>query len=125
MPCEVEYTDEFSSWWDDLGEPEQISVAHVVRCLSEQGVALARPLADTLRGSKYPNMRELRIQHEGRPYRVLYVFDPRRRAVLLIGGDKTGDKRWYEKMVPWAEEIYVEHLRELAAADEIRGKRDG
>lgn len=58
-------------------------------------------------------MRELRIQHRGRPLRVLYAFDPRRAAILLIGGDKTGDDRWYEWMVPRAERLYEEHLAEL------------
>ena len=58
-------------------------------------------------------MRELRIQHEGRPYRVLYAFDPRRTVILLIGGDKTGNNRWYEDSVPLADAIYDRHLREL------------
>jgi hypothetical protein len=58
-------------------------------------------------------MRELRIQHQGRPYRVLYAFDPRRSAMLLIGGDKTGNHRWYEEFVPLADAIYERHLREL------------
>jgi hypothetical protein len=58
-------------------------------------------------------MRELRIQHEGRPYRVLYAFDPRRVAILLIGGDKTGDKRWYASFVPIADDLYDQHLREI------------
>ena len=58
-------------------------------------------------------MRELLTQYDGHPYRVLYVFDPNRSAVLLIGGDKTGDARWYERMVPVAERIYQEYLKEL------------
>lgn len=58
-------------------------------------------------------MRELRIQHEGRPYRVLYAFDPRRAAILLLGGDKTGNNRWYEELVPVADRLYDEHLRQL------------
>ena len=58
-------------------------------------------------------MRELRIQHEGRPYRVLYAFDPNRAALLLIGGDKTGNDRWYEIFVPIADRLYDEHLKEL------------
>jgi hypothetical protein len=55
-------------------------------------------------------MRELRIQHQGRPYRVLYAFDPRRAAILLIGGDKTGNDRWYEEFVPIADRLYDAHL---------------
>ena len=58
-------------------------------------------------------MRELRIQHGGRPYRALYAFDPRRAAILLIGGDKTGNDRWYVDFVPLADAIYDRHLREL------------
>ena len=58
-------------------------------------------------------MRELRIQHRGRPYRVLYAFDPRRAAILLLGGDKTGRVRWYEEIVPRADALYDEHLRGL------------
>jgi Phage derived protein Gp49-like (DUF891)/Helix-turn-helix domain len=71
-------------------------------------------------------LRELRIQHEGRPYRVLYAFDPRRSAVLLIGGDKTGKGRWYEEHVPIAERIYDEHVAKLIAEyalDELREAR--
>lgn len=58
-------------------------------------------------------MRELRVQHKGRPYRVLYAFDPRRMAILLVGGDKTGSNRWYEEFVPVADALYAEHLKTL------------
>jgi hypothetical protein len=58
-------------------------------------------------------MRELRIQHEGRPYRVLYAFDARRAAILLIGGDKTGKDRWYAEYVPLADSICDRHLQDL------------
>lgn len=58
-------------------------------------------------------MRELRIQHKGRPYRVLYAFDPRRVAILLIGGKKSGDVRWYRRHVPIADKIFDEHMMAL------------
>lgn len=58
-------------------------------------------------------MKKLRVQHNGRPYRVLYVFDPRRVGLLLLGGDKTGDNRWYDKAVPASEKIYAKHLKTL------------
>lgn len=64
-------------------------------------------------GSRHRHMRELRVQHEGRPYRILYAFDPRRIAILLIGGDKTGDNRWYASFVPVADDLYDQHLREI------------
>lgn len=113
MAVEIEFTDNFLDWWNSLGEKEQDSVAHVVLMLQDRGVSLARPYSDTLRHSSLSNLKELRIQHAGRPYRVLYVFDPRRKAILLIGGDKTGDDHWYIRMVPIAESIYAEYLREL------------
>ena len=65
-------------------------------------------------------MRELRIQHQGRPYRVLYAFDPRRVAILVLGGDKTGDKRWYEKNFPVADRINDEHLGEIEEEDDAK-----
>jgi hypothetical protein len=110
---EVEYADEFDAWWNSLTAEEQDSVARGVVLLSQVGVNLGRPYADTVYGSKFPNMKELRIQHQGRPYRVLYAFDPRRTAMLLIGGDKTGNNRWYEEFVPKADAIYAQHLREI------------
>ena len=63
-------------------------------------------------------MRELQIQHRGEPYRVFYAFDPRRSAILLIGGNKTGDDQFYQRMVPIADRIYDEHLRELEQSNE-------
>jgi hypothetical protein len=64
-------------------------------------------------GSKHANMKELRTQHQGRPLRTLFAFDPRRCAILLIGGDKTGDDRFYERMIPIADKLYDEHLAQL------------
>ena len=71
------------------------------------------PHSSGIETSRHKHMRELRIQHEGRPYRVIYAFDPRRTAILLIGGDKTGNNRWYEEYVPRADDIYDQHLKEL------------
>jgi hypothetical protein len=114
MAWEVEFTQEFGFWWEGLSADEQESVDFGVRLLQERGPYLKRPYADTVHGSKYPNMKELRCQHEGRPYRVLFAFDPRRVGVLLIGGDKTGNPRWYEEFVPRADAIYERHLSELS-----------
>lgn len=112
MGCEVEFTDEFGQWW---GSPkdEQDSVDYYVRLLEERGATLGYPYSSGVEGSRYEHMRELRVQHAGRPYRVLYAFDPRRMAILLIGGDKTGDGRWYEKNVPLADDIYEAFKAEL------------
>src|SRR6266404_3354207 len=96
---EVEYTDEFGAWWDLLDEDEQESVAASVELLRQLGPGLSRPHADSLKQSRHSNMKELRTQHRGRPIRTLFAFDPRRCAILLIGGDKTGDGRFYERMI--------------------------
>ena len=66
-------------------------------------------------------MRELRTQHDGRPLRTLYAFDPRRSAILLIGGDMTGDNRWYETHVFIADQLYDEHLIQLRKEGLING----
>lgn len=114
MAWEVEFTDEFADWWNSLSADEQESVAFGVRLLEEHGPYLKRPHADSVQGSRFPNLKELRCQHQGHPYRVLFAFDPRRVGILLIGGDKTGNARWYEEFVPRADAIYTRHLSELS-----------
>lgn len=116
---EVEFTDEFRDWYeDDLSLEEQRSVARVVVMLEASGPSLSFPFSSGINGSRFSHMRELRIQHEGRPYRVLYAFDPRRSAILLLGGDKTGDDRWYDEMVPKADALYARHLQILGSETE-------
>jgi hypothetical protein len=110
---EVEATDEFAGWWATLNEGERKDVAHVVDLLVERGPTLDYPYSSGVRGSRHDHMRELRAQHRGRPYRVLYAFDPRRAAILLLGGDKTGNARWYDIYVPRADALYEEYLAEL------------
>ncbi len=110
---EVEYTDEFGAWWDVLTEAQQVSVFASVGLLRIHGPQLGHPYSSGIGSSKHPRMRELRIQHKGRPIRVLYAFDPRRTAILLIGGDKTGNPRWYDEFVPLADRLYDEHIAEL------------
>ena len=121
MSWEVEYTDEFEEWWLSLTEEEQISVDATVQLLEELGPQLLFPHSSGINGSKHSHMRELRTQHEGRPYRTLYAFDPRRSAILLLSGDKTGDKQWYDKNVPVADRLYDEHLNELKREGLIDG----
>lgn len=113
MSWEVEYVDEFEKWWNNLGDAEQESVDASVRLLEQMGPHLPFPHSSGVEGSKHGHMRELRVQHRGRPYRVLYAFDPRRMAILLLGGDKTGNRRWYEINVPIADRLYDDHLKEL------------
>ena len=117
MAYEVEVSDEFRGWYEPLSEAEQLSIGRVIELLEEKGTALAFPYSSGIQGSKLSHMRELRIQHEGRPYRVLYAFDPRRNAILLLGGNKTGGSRWYETHVPKAEKLFAAYLKESGQAE--------
>jgi hypothetical protein len=113
MEWEVEYTDDFGDWWNDLTVGEQEDITAVIGVLREKGPALRRPHTGPITTSRHSNMKELIVQHAGRPYRILYAFDPRRCAILLIGGDKTGNARWYEEFVPTADRLYDAHLVQL------------
>jgi hypothetical protein len=123
VPWEVEFTDEFEGWWDDRSEDEQEKIRAGVNALREFGPNLTFPSSSGVK-SRHAHMRELRIQIHGRPYRVFYAFDPRRMAILLLGGDKTGQDRWYEVNVPRAEKIYDDFLLELAR-EETAARRIG
>lgn len=112
MVWNVEGTDEFHRWFSGLTSSERIAVAAKIDLLEEKGPSLGRPHADTLKGSALTNLKELIIQHAGDPYRVIFAFDPRRTAVLLLGGRKT-DNRWYKTAVPEAERIYKRYLQEI------------
>ena len=106
---EVEYTDQFGDWWLTLSEQEQESVTAAVEALEIRGPGLGRPFVDVLQASRHANMKELRPR--GGHIRVMFAFDPRRTAILLIGGDKTGHwESWYKEMIPIADALYDEHL---------------
>lgn len=113
MAWEVEVSNEFVQWYETLDEEESVSVDTSVDMLVEYGPLLGRPDVDTLKGSRYPNMKELRVQHQGRPLRILFAFDPRRCAYLILGGDKTGDDKWYPTAIRRAEAIYAIHLTDI------------
>ena len=118
---DVEYTDEFGEWWNALPEDEQEALDASVHLLEERGPTLGFPHSSGVKGSKHGHMRELRTQCAGRPLRTLYAFDPRRSAILLIGGDKTGDTRWYDVHIPIADRLYDEHLEQLRKEGLIDG----
>lgn len=113
MAWSIEYTDEFRDWWAGLTIEEQADLDASVGLLESHGPQLARPHVDTIKGSKHSNMKELRTQSQGKPLRTFFAFDPRRTAILLIGGDKTGDARFYERMVPIADRLFDEYLEEI------------
>jgi hypothetical protein len=115
MVWEVEVTDEFRDWYEDeTSKDQKAAIAVAVEKLEERGPSLPRPFSDTVKGSKYTNLKELRPQ--GTNIRILYIFDPRRCAILLTGGDKTGWwNAWYHTNIPVAEshyDVYLQSLRE-------------
>lgn len=113
MGWDVEFTDEFEAWWVSLSEDEQEVIDAKVDLLEERGPTLSRPHADVIVGSRHANMKELRGKVDERHLRVLFAFDPRRAALLLIGGDKTDNPKWYEEFVPIADDLFDRHLKAL------------
>ena len=100
MAGDVEFTDEFEAWWHTLSESEQGKVDGRISLRMERGPNLGFPFSSQVKTSRFPERRELRAQAGGDPLRMLDAFDPRRTAILLAAGDKTGDDRWYETNVP-------------------------
>lgn len=113
MTWDVEYTEEFEVWWGGLHVDEQESIAAAVGLIEALGPHVPFPYSSGIESSRHGRMRELRVQHKGGAYRILYAFDPRRIAILLAGGDKAGDDRFYERMIPLADRLYDEHLKSL------------
>ena len=104
---------EFEEWLLNQTEDVQNAIAAHAQLLRRFGPSLGRPKVDTLKHSSMPNLKELRVQHLGKPWRILFVFDPRRQAILLVGGNKQSDKRWYQKNILIAEKRYQRYLEEL------------
>ena len=106
----IEVLAECERWMLSLPPDAQAALAHDVRLLLLRGPFLGRPHADTVHGSRFANMKELRTMHAGRQYRTFFAFDPQRRGVVLIGGDKTGDARFYPRVIAEADALFARHL---------------
>ena len=113
MPWEVEYTEEFREWWIELTPRQRDSVESKVDMLSRRGPDLDYPHTSAIHGSRHSHMREIRVQSGGRQIRIFYAMDPRCTSILLIGGDKTANDRFYEEYMPIADRLYDEYLEEL------------
>ena len=111
---EIVTTDTFDGWFDGSNDTDKANVIAGMLLLQEIGPHLSRPYADTLNGSKYTNMKELRIQSNGDPLRAFFAFDPTRKGILLCAGTKVGnEKRFYKRMIPLADSEYETHLKNL------------
>jgi hypothetical protein len=114
MAWEVITTEEYDIWFLEQTDGAQASIQMKVEFLKEYGPHLPRPHADTLKGSKLSNLKELRAHTESNLFRVAFIFDEERKAVLLIGGDKKGkdEKRFYKSLIKQAEELYRQYSDE-------------
>ncbi len=118
---------EFQHWLDGLPSADRVGILQDAMLLQEFGPHLGRPHVDTMKGSRYPNMKELRSRHAGHQYRTLFAFDPKQRAVLLLGGDKVGqdEGRFYNALIKQADALYARHLVQVAKeqARERQGRK--
>ncbi len=120
---EVSGTDEFADWYAALDPIDQARIDERVELLAADGPALRRPVVGEITTSAYKNMKELRATSGRAHLRVLFIFDPRREAILLLGGNKAEDSKWnewYVTAVPVADALYGEYLRETGQVDEER-----
>lgn len=115
MPWDVIFHDDFDEEFDKLEIAVQDELLAMAKLLAACGPGLRRPHADTLNGSRYPNMKELRFEAAGGVWRVAYAFDPQRQAILLVGGDKSGgsERRFYKALIRKADLRYRDHLEQL------------
>jgi hypothetical protein len=107
----INRTEEIAEWVRNLDEDAKEAVFKSLLILQEIGPSLGRPYVDTVKESKHKNMKELRIQNRQKLFRIFFAFDPDRKAILLIGGDKRGDSRFYQKMIPIADALFDEHMK--------------
>lgn len=119
---EVEYTYEFENWWLTLTSEQQVALDDRIMLLPERGSDLGRPVVGMITTSRHPNMKELWVA-KGGALRVVFAFDPRRHAILLLGGDKSGRWReWYATAIRQADDLYDTHLEELRSEGLLDGE---
>ena len=114
-PWDLQFHSAFQAWTDTLDDADLEALVAALQVLRDLGPSLGRPLVDTVVASRHPNMKELRPGSTGRSeIRVLFAFDISRRAVLLVGGDKSSDwKGWYRANIPVADDRFAKHQEQL------------
>ncbi|WP_035347563.1 type II toxin-antitoxin system RelE/ParE family toxin [Edaphobacter aggregans] len=125
MKFKVELADEFVPELESLSPEVQDEAAAMIRLLQEFGPQLGRPRADTLKGSKHANMKELRFDADGGVWRIAFAFDPIRSAILLVAGDKSGgsQKRFYRELIRKADQRFDAHLKRVSKVREKHAKK--
>lgn len=127
MSWDILFHDDFAAEFEALPEPLQDELLAHALLLRNFGPGLGRPTVDTLKGSKHTNMKELRFAWAGEVWRVAFAFDPKRQAILLVGGDKGGadQRRFYKRLITVADERFDGHLASLKASskEQQHGKK--
>lgn len=115
MSWNVYFHDEFETEFHELSEAVQDELLAIIGLLQEFGFRLGRPHADTLKGSKFANMKELRFKADDGVWRVAFAFDPKQEAIILVAGDKAGtsEKRFYKRLIKKADQRFQSHLDSL------------
>lgn len=125
MPYALFYLEEFAVWLDAQEQSLKLKTLAHLELLKERGPLLGRPFVDTLKGStEVTNLKELRVQYKTEPIRILFAFDPKQQAVIILGGSKQGDKRWYDINIPRAEKLFLEHLERQREEDEENARKE-
>jgi hypothetical protein len=120
----IERTDEVVFWIKTLDDEAKEAILKSLFILTEIGPSLGRPYVDSVQESRHQNMKELRVQSKQRLFRIFFAFDPKREVILLIGGDKREDKRFYNKMVPIADRLFDRHLEKIKELYESKSKKN-
>ncbi|MBO0902401.1 type II toxin-antitoxin system RelE/ParE family toxin [Jiella sonneratiae] len=115
MIWDVKFDERFAEEFASFADAVQVEIEALARMLARFGPQLGRPHADTLKGSKHPNMKELRFKAADGAWRVAFAFDPERAAILLVAGDKAGssERRFYKQLIMTADKRFSEHLDRL------------
>lgn len=123
----VEFHPDCEEWANGLEQDDAEALLAAIRVLRDEGPNLGRPLVDTINGSRHQNMKELRPGSTGRTeVRVLFAFDKERKAILLVGGDKSDDwTGWYTRNIPIADDRFDEHQIKVKKGQQIRAKTTG
>ncbi len=121
----IERTDEIVDWIKELDDDAKEAIYKNLLILKEFGPSLGRPYVDSVKGSRHDNMKELRVTNKKRIFRILFAFDPKRSTILLLGGDKRGDKRFYQRLIPLADTLFDQHLETLRKNNETTKKSKG
>ena len=126
MPWRIIFDEEFEPEFDELPPEVQDELYAEAGFVEKFGPETGRPHVDTLKGSGYANMKELRFEADGGEWRVPFAFDPKRRAILLVAGDKAGvsEKKFYKRLIAKADARYCRHLEKLRVEVRRSGRKE-